>query len=126
MLDLPCYVVPGHPAKKRVGRVDVDAVPLPSTRAQMGELVPLPNGRRRSSTGRAATMPLKELHAVAGHLQRLLETSSLTDPQDRFLKACYDALAARNEGLGALERCHCRMCLPAAPMGGGRRQANSS
>lgn len=76
--------------------------------------------RRRSVSSRARASGLKELHAIAGHLLRLQETQDLSEAQDRFLGVILLELEHRWRAAGWAERCRCRLCTPAPPMGGTR------
>jgi len=66
-------------------------------------------------------MGRKEIHAIVGHLIKLQERQELSRAQEKFLDALFAELAARWAAEGPLGRCHCRMCVPAPPMGWGRR-----
>lgn len=72
--------------------------------------------RRRSTSNRAEMMPSSQLHAVAGHLMKLLEDRDLTVGQDKFLSVIIVELEHRRERAHWTERCRCRLCVPAAPI----------
>jgi len=65
-------------------------------------------------------MSRREAHAVVYHLYHLIETGKATEAQERFFDALVIELERRWHLESSQSRCHCRMCLPAAPMGRAR------
>ena len=116
----PCGIAtPGHPAKKRVGRVDVAVRPPSRLCGRMGESMSHGSFRRRSSSSRARAMPLREAHAVAYHILHLIEQDRASAAQSAFYDALVDELERRWLEASSTSRCHCRMCVPATRMGWG-------
>jgi len=58
----------------------------------------------------------EQAHAVVYHLLRVQTEKDLTDAQDRFLDALISELVHRRKDQPSIDRCRCRVCLPAHEM----------
>lgn len=62
-------------------------------------------------------MTTQQRHAVVYHLLRVQTERDLTEAQDRFLDVLIKELVHENASRTVLQRCRCRVCVAAAPMG---------